>query len=156
MKKLIVLSFVALTMFSCKNKGSKTDSSNSATQKEVAVETTTPLGLGCYVFNDNKDTVSLEITSNEKEIKGNLTYSLAEKDKNSGSITGQLKDSILIADYTFQSEGTTSVRQVAFKVEGDTLIEGYGVFDPTGTTFKNVNNIDFTSKMPLIKTDCNK
>ena len=154
MKKIILLSFVALTMLNCKNKEQKTENSNASPQ-EVKEETPTPLDLGCYVFDDGKNTVSLKITENGKEIKGNLTYALSEKDKNSGNFTGELQEGILIANYTFKSEGKESIRQVAFKVNGDKLIEGYGELNNDGTAFKDLNNISFTSKMPLTKTDCN-
>lgn len=154
MKKLIVLSFVLLTMLNCKNKEQKTENSNAIPQ-EVAEETPTPLDLGCYIFDDGKNNVSLEITENSKEIRGSLTYALLEKDKNSGNFTGKLKDGILIANYTFQSEGAESIRQVAFKVDGDKLIEGYGELNNDGSTFKDKKNINFTSKMPLTKADCN-
>ncbi len=113
------------------------------------------LDLGCYVFNDGKSVVLLEIIENGKEIKGNLTYTLAEKDKNSGNFTGELKKGLLIANYTFQSEGKESIRQVAFKVDGDKLTEGYGELNNDGTAFKDLSNIHFTSKMPLTKIDCN-
>lgn len=154
MKKLIVLLFAAFTMLNCKNKEQKIENSNASPQ-EVAEETTTTLNMGCYIFDDGKNAVSLEITENGTEIKGNLTYALSEKDKNSGNFTGELKDGILIANYTFQSEGIESIRQVAFKVVGDKLIEGYGELNNDGTTFKDQKNINFISKMPLTKTDCN-
>ncbi len=37
-------------------------------------------------------------------------------------MTGEL----LIADYSYNSEGIQSVRQIAFKKTGKTFIEGYG------------------------------
>lgn len=153
MKKLIVLSFAALTMLSCNNKEQKTEPTNAGLQ-EVG-EPIAALDLGCYVFKDGKNTVSMEIIENGKEIKGNLTYTLAEKDKNSGSFTGELQKGLLIANYTFQSEGKESIRQVAFKVDGDKLIEGYGELNNDGTAFKDVSKLQFTSKTPLTKTDCN-
>jgi hypothetical protein len=155
MKKIIVLLFVALTMLNCKKKEQKTENSKLDSQ-EVTVAKENTQNLGCYVFNDGKNIISLEITENGKEIKGNLTYTLAEKDKNSGKFTGKLKEGILIANYTFKSEGKETIRQVAFKVEGDKLIEGYGELNNEGTAFKDISNIRFTSKMPLTKTDCNK
>lgn len=154
MKKLIILSLIALTMLNCKNKEQKTETSNTGLPEVTA--TATPLALGCYVFNDGKSTVSLEITQNDAAIKGNLTYALSEKDKNSGTFTGQVKDGVLIANYTFQSEGKESTRQIAFKVNKDTLTEGYGELNSEGTAFKDVNSLSFTSNMPLTKTDCSK
>jgi hypothetical protein len=155
MKKLIVASFAALTMLNCKNKEQKTETTNTDPQ-EVIAEKTPALNLGCYVFEDGKNIVSLEITENGEEIKGNLTYALSEKDKNSGKFIGKLKEGILIADYTFLSEGKESIRQVAFKVEVDRLIEGYGELNNEGTAFKDISNIQFTSTMPLTKTECTK
>jgi hypothetical protein len=155
MKKIIVAAFAALTMLNCKNKEQKTETTNTNPQ-EVITEKTIALNLGCYIFDDGKNIVSLEITENGEEIKGNLTYALSEKDKNSGKFTGKLKEGILIADYTFLSEGKESIRQVAFKVEGDKLIEGYGELNNEGTTFKDISNIQFTSTMPLTKTECSK
>ena len=155
MKKLIIAAFAALTMLNCKNKEQKTETTKTDSQ-EVIAEKTIALDLGCYVFDDGKNIVSLEITENKEEIKGNLTYALYEKDKNSGKFTGKFKDGILIADYTFQSEGKESIRQVAFKAEGDKLIEGYGELNDEGTAFKDISNIQFTSTMPLTKTECSK
>lgn len=153
MKKFILLSFVALTMLNCKNKEQNIENQTVSTQK-VEEETAIPLDLGCYIFDDGQNNVSLEITENSKEIRGTLTYALTEKDKNSGNFSGELKEGILIANYTFQSEGQESTRQVAFKIDGDKLIEGYGELNNEGTAFKDVKNISFTSKMPLTKTDC--
>lgn len=153
MKKLIVLSFAALSMLNCKKSDEKTENPN-AIQEQVTVETATPIDLGCYVFDDGKNNISLEITENSKEINGNLSYALSEKDKNTGHFTGEVKGGILIVNYTFQSEGTESIRQVAFKVNGDSLIEGYGALNSDGITFKDLKNINFTAKMQLTKTNC--
>lgn len=155
MKKLIATVFVVLTMLNCKNKEQKTETIHTDPQKVIAKKTTA-LDLGCYVFDDGKNIVSMKIIKNGEEIKGNLTYALFEKDKNSGKFTGKIKEGILIADYTFLSEGKESIRQIAFKAEGDKLIEGYGELNNESTAFKDIRNIQFTSTMPLIKRDCNK
>jgi hypothetical protein len=154
MKKFTILFFTVLTMLHCKNKEEETENTN----LEVVTEekTASQLDLGCYIFDDGKNNVSFEIIENTSEIKGNLNYAFAEKDKNSGSFTGKLTDGILLGKYTFQSEGKESVREVAFKVDGDKLIEGYGELNEDGTAFKDVTNLNFTSKMPLTKTDCVK
>ena len=155
MKKLTVLFFTLLTMLNCKNKEEKPE--NTTPREVVPEETLLPtLDLGCYVFNDEKNNISLEITENGSEIKGLLNYSLSEKDKNTGKFTGKLNDGILIGKYTFQSEGTESTREVAFKVEGKNLIEGYGDLNEDGTKFKDISNLNFSSTMPLTKTDCAK
>ena len=158
MKKTMLLLFVALMMINCKKKEEKIESSPSSpsSSEEKTNETRAQIDLGCYVFDDGKNVVSLEITENTAEIKGNLIYDFAEKDKNSGNFHGKLKDGILIADYTFQSEGIETTRQVAFKVNNNTFIEGYGELNNEGTAFKDTSNLSFTSDMPLTKTDCNK
>lgn len=142
-------------MLSCRNKESKKEDST-VTTAEMTQEGLKIIDLGCYVFNDGKDKVSLEITEIGSEIKGKLNYDFAEKDKNKGTFAGELKNGMLVANYTFQSEGMESVRQVVFKVQNDTLIEGYGDMNADGTTFKDVNSLTFSSNMPLVKTDCDE
>ena len=149
MKKISILFFTVLTMLNCKNQ----EEEKVSQEIEAKEKTSTSLDLGCYIFNDGKNNISLEITDIGNEIKGNLMYAFAEKDKNSGKFSGKVNDGILIGTYTFQSEGKESVREVAFKVENNKLIEGYGDLNEDGTAFKDATKLNFTSKMPLTKTD---
>lgn len=150
MKKILITVIASLAFLSCKKNEETT-----VTQTEEPPKVTT-IEVGCYVFDNKKDVISFEINENLPEVKGSLAYGWAEKDKNSGSFTGNFNDGILLGTYTFLSEGVESKRQVAFKLDGDKLIEGYGEMNPDGTTFKDVNALDFSSKMPLTKTDCRK
>lgn len=149
MKKFTILFFTVLTMLSCKNKEENTD------PKEVVIEekSAPTLELGNYLYDDGKNAITFVIMENEKEIKGYLKYKLAEKDENSGKFSGKLKDGILLGKYSFKSEGKESARDIAFKFDGNKLIEGYGELNEDGTTFKDPTNLNFTSKMPLTKTD---
>ncbi len=110
----------------------------------------------CYEVNKNGNVISMQMNYNQDNVSGSLTYAIREKDANTGTFTGQIKDSILIADYTFQSEGMKSTRQIAYKLKGDQIVEGYGDMNEDGTKFKDVNKLDFDSKMPLYKVDCAK
>lgn len=110
----------------------------------------------CYSYEKDGTLITLKIETIGEKVMGAMVYSLAEKDKNAGILEGTLKDNILIANYTFESEGTTSTRQVAFKRENDQLIEGYGEMTHEGTVFKDISQIKFSSTMPLSKTDCTK
>ncbi len=152
MKKLTLLFFTVLTMLNCRNKEENTENTNNQeiTAEEKIVDT---LAMGNYLFEDGKNLITFVIEENRNEIKGFLTYELAEKDKNSGKFSGKFEDGILIGKYTFKSEGKESVREVAFKVDGDKLIEGYGELNEDGTAFKDASNLNFTSKMPLTKID---
>ena len=62
----------------------------------------------------------------ENVVTGTLSYKFYQKDSNKGEFEGTLKGDTLLADYTFMSEGTQSVRQVVFLIKGETAIEGYG------------------------------
>lgn len=116
----------------------------------------TVLQKGCYTYDENGTTIDLEITENGDSVTGNLAYALSGKDKNTGTFKGRLKDDKLIGEYTFRSEGVESSREVAFMVKGGRLIEGYGEMTDEGTAFKDPDAIDYSSKMPLAKTDCSQ
>lgn len=146
MKSGILFSIlVTMLLVSCKK---ETPPTIQATEKIAKPKTE------CYLYDANGSVISLQLNYNENNVSGSLTYGLKEKDSNTGTFTGRLENNILIADYTFQSEGTQSTRQVAFQLKDDKLIEGYGDMNPDGTHFKNLSKLKFTSTMPLSKVKC--
>ena len=82
-------------------------------------------------------------------MNGTLSYNLFEKDKNNGTITGIVKGDTIIADYTFQSEGTTSTREVVWLKKNDDLVEGFGDTEELKgkMKFKNTSNLRFDQSM---------
>jgi hypothetical protein len=62
----------------------------------------------------------------------------------------------LIADYTFASEGTVSVREVAFLKKDHVLIEGFGDIEEKAgkSIFKNIATLRFDDKLALRETEC--
>lgn len=157
MKKLIILFVLIIAFVSCKNKSEEPEKTTEPIETIESHGSDGLLEIGCYTFNDNNSSVRFEVTDNKNNfIKGYLEYHLAEKDANTGTFEGVLLDDILLGDYTFQSEGLTSKREVIFKIVNHQLIEGYGQMDEEGICFVNTDHVTFSSTMPLAKTDCNK
>ena len=100
----------------------------------------------------------MEIVIAGNLVTGNLTYKLFQKDKNEGTLQGTIKGDTLIADYKFMSEGTESVREVAFLKKGNDFIEGYGAAEEKngGMIFKNANTINYSSNVILKPVECGK
>jgi hypothetical protein len=73
-----------------------------------------------------------------------LTYNIFEKDGNMGSLRGRVIGDTILAAYTFQSEGVTSVREVAFLKKDSILVEGFAPMDEAGEHFANRAELDFT------------
>ena len=103
--------------------------------------------IRCYSYTTTADTILLKVIDTGNLITGTLVYALKEKDKNTGTIQGNMKGDILLADYKFMSEGIQSTRQVAFKKEGNTFVEGYG-------DFKNVDSLNFNTSTILVEIPC--
>ena len=112
-------------------------------------------GKACYAYLQGRDTIYLQLDINGKKAKGELSYSLFEKDANKGTFNGEFVGDTLIADYSFESEGTRSIRQIAFLREGERLVEGYGesVEQNGKMVFKNLHEIRFGTLM-LTKVEC--
>lgn len=110
----------------------------------------------CYLYQTEKDTVTLNIVLNGDQITGMLSYQFYEKDANRGSISGIFKGDTLIADYTFKSEGVESVRQVVFLKTDEGLEEGFGesVEVDGKSKFKDINSLKFSENLSLKKTSC--
>ncbi len=153
-KLAVVLMLSFAVFFSCKNNEEKVGETMIEERvKEEAVMTPT-LEKGCYIYNANGTMVNLEITKTDNPVEGNLTYAFAEKDKNTGTFSGNMNEGKLIGTYTFQSEGVESKRQIAYMLKDNQLVEGFGELNEDGTMFKDANSVNYSSTMPLTKTDC--
>ena len=150
MKKQILFSIVLVTLFiSCKKETTTTPTAVIEKPKQSVPEDE------YYVYDLKGSKIELQVFyfGYSDSVSGTLNFAFAEKDSNYGDIVGKVTNGILIADYAFQSEGTESVRQVAFKLKDDKAILGYGEMTPEGTHFKDVTKIKFDSGVPLTKVD---
>lgn len=117
----------------------------------------TPLvSSGCYGWAIAGDTATLQLSITENRVTGSLIYDWSEKDRNSGSLQGVLQDSLIVANYTYESEGRTSVREVVFKIKADSLIEGFGDVNTKGDVieYKDKDQLQFHDDRPFVKGVC--
>ncbi|MGV3696056.1 hypothetical protein [Flavobacterium sp.] len=150
---ILSITLFALLMTACKNDSKETPEQTVPISEEKVTE---KADSECYEVNKYGNIISLRINYDSDNVNGTLSYALQEKDKNTGTFVGQIKDSIIIADYTFQSEGLESVRQIAFKLKGNQAVEGYGEMNSQGTRFKDVSQLNFDGKMPMEKVTCSE
>lgn len=156
MKNIIpVLGIAALFMAACqggtaKKTQAKIDSTI-VTNAEAAPNT-----LQCYQYAKNRDTATLSLKTEDNKVTGSLGYNLYEKDKNAGTLAGIIKGDTIIANYTFQSEGKTSVREIALLKSGNQWIEGFGdVQEVNGEVkYKDISKLKFGSSIVFDKIDC--
>ena len=131
------------------------EQTNQASQQPSAPA---PTGPQCYAYRTETDTVRLALQTTQPTVTGQLAYRYFEKDRNTGTISGTMHGDTLLADYTFQSEGTTSVRQVAFLRRDTGFIEGVGPVAERGgkTVFTSPRTLHFDAKYTLLPVACPK
>jgi hypothetical protein len=154
MKKLFFLLFISIAIFTaCQNNNTEQKSANSEEPDTNIIPASEQF---CYQYIKNKDTATMTMMSSGPITTGELKYNLYEKDKNTGIFEGELKGDTLIAEYTFNSEGKESVRQVAFLKKGNQLVEGFGeVEEKNGKMmFKDKSKLTFGDSMIFNKVDC--
>ncbi|WP_316814012.1 hypothetical protein [Pedobacter heparinus] len=159
----MVISVAALSVLaSCNNENTNKQANDSAS-KVIAVDTTFTAthpkahSNDCYVYIKNRDTASLKLNIDGEELTGELNYNLFEKDSNKGKIAGEMKGDTIIAEYTFDSEGMRSVREVVFvKKDDGNIYEGTGeVMEKGGKMiFKDRSALKFSPTLVFTKTDC--
>lgn len=140
---------MALFIISC-GANPSTDSSQEKDMKIMVPES------GCYASFSGKDTILLKIEVFPNVVTGILKYHIWEKDKNEGTIEGKFAGDTLFANYTFSAEGQTSVREVAFLINGDQAIEGHGDMEEKNgkMVFTDKAGIDFSKGTRLTPIDC--
>lgn len=131
-RMLILLLLFCIVSVGCKNASSEGEQTGAklhpAAEDSLGIAARVQPGQQeCYNYMVNGDTVVLTIKwLDSNRFTGTMRYQLKEKDRNIGTLEGKRTGQILLADYTFSSEGLTSKRQVAFKKMADYLVEGYG------------------------------
>ena len=105
--------------------------------------------IGTYIGHLANDVYILTILSKQGEsFTGTLDIKNFEKDSSTGILKGTYRNGILLADYTFQSEGTESVGWVAFKKIANGFIRGFGNVDSeTKTQSIDSNQLTFDSSV---------
>ena len=148
MKKMLYCFGAMLLLSAC----AKKTENNDAVTSEVSNSTQTDFS-GMYSYQQNGDTVTMELKVVGTKANGNLLYALKEKDRNSGTFVGEITNGILLADYTFSSEGVLSERQIAFKLTDTSATEGYGDVQETNgkIVFKDPSNLEYGTGLVLTK-----
>ena len=156
--RILLLSIVVAAATACNNKDQTQETVTPSTDTPVDDShiAITPLPLdGCYRLVINRDTARMRLNVVDSLVTGELKYHWFEKDRNEGSVKGVIRDSLLILDYTFRSEGTLSVRQVVFKLSGTSLVEGQGEMTTADTVrYKDIYQLKFQHEHPFIKISC--
>jgi hypothetical protein len=110
---------------------------------------------GCYVANLAKDVYTFDIQSdNNGVVSGILAFNNSQKDSSSGTFQGTLTNDTLLGNYSFDSEGTRSNRQVIFKKAGDNLVEAFGPVKTVrgNEVFVTPLNVSYDPKSTFIKS----
>lgn len=150
--KFLVLGLV-ISMAACNKK----EDTKVVTEPEMEQPEITAPAKECYEYTNGKDTIELSMAiTNGNNVAGDLKYAWFEKDSNTGMFSGMFKGDTLYADYTFQSEGVTSIREIVMLRKGDNLLQGYGDITEQGNkqAFKNKKTLKFDDKMVLKKITC--
>ena len=111
---------------------------------------------GCYEMTMKKDSAFMRLQLQDSIAIGTLNFIFFEKDRNTGTFKGVLRGDRIVADYTFQSEGMTSVREIVFKIKDTTLVQGFGELKEEGSklVFENLDEVQYQLANPFIKTAC--
>lgn len=149
--------FALLVLGACNNNSqpsaSQTDTTTTSDTSIVSIQIPKS---ACYMHVTGQDTFHLKVEVFPNVVTGNLRYLFSQKDRSQGDLEGKLSGDTLFADYTFMSEGTRSVRQVAFLLKDSIAVEGYGeVEEKDGKmVFKQPSNIDFSKGTTYREVSC--
>lgn len=142
-----LLAFFSMSAFSCTNGPQKKMPADTSVGGQTAY---------CYSYINNKDSVTMNMDIRDNIVTGELEYRLFEKDSNSGTIQGVLKGDTLFADYSFISEGTGSVREVAFLRTNGNWVEGFGDMKENNgkMIFTDKSTLQFNGNIVLTEVHC--
>ncbi|MBK9982282.1 MAG: hypothetical protein IPP15_07640 [Saprospiraceae bacterium] len=151
---------IGIFIMACNSKSTDPSKNDAKETPAEEVKTDKPASQGkeaeCYRYFGNKDSIYLQLSEVYGMMTGMLLIKNYQKDQNLGTLQGKMMGDMLLAEYTFKSEGKMSVRQVAFRKKGDAYIEGFGdVQDVNGKTiFKDPKTLKFDESRVFSKVPC--
>lgn len=158
MKKIVLPILVSFALASCNKKTettmNNTDSSGVFVDTESAADSTLAVTTSCYMQVTGNDTLFAQIDDNLGTVTGKMHYKNYQKDSSFGDLLGSSIGDTIKVDYTFQSEGTLSTRELWFLKKDGKLIEGIGDYDKTGERYTNYKKIKFEDGHILDAVDC--
>jgi heat shock protein HslJ len=153
--KIFLFIPLILCLLSCGQKTENTSETTSPDSNIVANSMEVPI-ITCYEGISNQDTFRLRVEKFEDRVTGTLAYLFHEKDRNIGDYEGRMHGDTMVADYIFLSEGSSSVRQVAFLLNDQVAKEGYGqMAEQDGKmVFTNMKSLSFGKGVTMFKQNC--
>lgn len=157
MKKIILAASVAVAFLSCEKKQTETVSNNTNTPVEdnYTVEDESIGAKKCYIQGTGNDTLYVSLDDNLGTVSGRMYYKNHQKDSSFGDVVGSSNGDTIKVDYTFQSEGATSTREIWFLKKDGKLLEGIGNLDASGTRYADYKKIKFDGGHVLDEAECN-
>ena len=123
MRIILCAGALFLALHGCRGR-SAPDQTQSASPAD-SVAATLPAGAaatgGCYRRVEGRDTTTLRLTINGKEVTGELAVLPYEKDRARGPIRGTLSGNQVRADWQRSGEGVTEPYEVVFTLRGDSV-----------------------------------
>jgi|GEM_PF-3089546 len=146
-------------IIACNNKTAEpaTGSTVHANATDTIVTDAKPMVIeGCYEMTMKRDTATMQLSVRDSIITGKLNYRFYKTDWAEGFLNGVIRDDLIIADYTFSSEGLTTLREIIFRIHDNALWQGVGdLTERDGkVVYVNRDNIQFNSPNPFVKVDC--
>src|SRR5690606_21780662 len=99
MRKLLYCIGISVLFAACVKKAENKD-----TEISAVIHSGKTSHSGMYIYEQNGDTVTLNLAVNGGKANGELLYALKEKDRNSGTFTGEIKDDVLLRSEEHTSE----------------------------------------------------
>ena len=157
MKKILAVAALSMIALSCVKKTESnvqdvTEDSMTVNTSDFNIEAVPEI---CYMEATGKDTLFMKVVSNLGTVTGNLYYKNFEKDSSFGDIVGVEDGDTLKVDYTFESEGMTSTREIWFLMKDGKVLEGIGEPDADGTGYKDYYSIKYEGGHALSMVECN-
>ena len=152
MKNLLLISVVAISLFSCKKNSEQLSGKNStADSQQLEINKT------CYLSVIGQDSVRLSINDSSGNITGDLDFRSQETDGSTGTFTGTKSGDTLKLKSRTVAEGLVSYNDIFLLQKDGKLYEGVSeiakINDST-TVFADPTKIDYTKSFVFSKVDC--
>ena len=153
--------YLWITLFVLASSCSNTDTEVTTTNK---IDTTTQtsssvnrMDTACYLAVQNRDSILLQLYTNDSTVTGLMQYDNFEIDGNIGTVQAIRHDNRIEGYFRFFAEGMWSVREIIFEEQGNQLRQAQTdnmIYSGDTARFQNKEDVLFEQQRVFQKWDC--
>lgn len=154
MKETIYTTILLFALASCNNTQNEVANNDTEKAETTTVTTVATPTERCYLFAQNKDTTTVNLTIDGNKVSGKMHWNPWQKDGAIGNLNGTKNNDTIAVMFDYIIEGSNQKEEKYFILKEDKLLELQAALDFKNDVMVVKNKADLKVKTTLNNVNC--